>query len=122
MALYAFDGTWNIDEEEPEKDTNVVKFRNIYNGPVEYRSGVGTRWGGIGKVLGGLLGLGGRSRIQEMHDEITENYNKGDHDIDIIGFSRGAALAVHFANLLADEGIKLHDGETVKPKIRFLGI
>ncbi len=122
MALYAFDGTWNVDEEEPSRDTNVVKFRDIYAGPVEYRPGVGTRWGTIGRVLGGLLGLGGRTRIEEMHDELTTNYRKGDHDIDIIGFSRGAALAVHFANRIAEAGIELENGNNVKPSIRFLGV
>ena len=113
MALYAFDGTWNVDEEEPSKDTNVVKFRDIYSGPVEYRPGVGTRWGALGKVLGGTLGLGGRTRIEEMYEELTTNYQKGDHDIDIIGFSRGAAMAVHFANFIADNGIELASGEIV---------
>jgi hypothetical protein len=122
MALYAFDGTWNVDEEEPSEDTNIVIFRDIYAGPVEYRSGVGTRWGVIGRVLGGMLGFGGRTRIDEMYDELVENYRKGDHDIDIIGFSRGAALAVHFSNLIADKGIKLEGAERVIPDIRFLGI
>ncbi len=30
MALYAFDGAWNEDEEAPEHDTNVVRFRDFY--------------------------------------------------------------------------------------------
>lgn len=32
MALYAFDGTWNEDQEENLNDTNVVKFRDAYIG------------------------------------------------------------------------------------------
>ena len=35
MALYAFDGTWNVDEENPEEDTNVVRFGDLYSGNVE---------------------------------------------------------------------------------------
>lgn len=76
MALYAYDGTWNVDEEEPSKDTNVVKFRDIYSGPVEYRPGVGTRWGALGKVLGGTLGLGGaytnRRNVQRTYSQLSK--------------------------------------------------
>lgn len=122
MALYAFDGTWNEDEEQPGEDTNVVRFRDIYEGPVEYRTGVGTRYGAIGRALGGLFGMGGRSRIEEMYDDLKENWQQGDKNIDIIGFSRGAALAVHFANVIAEAGIKLDNGQVEKPKIRFLGV
>ena len=46
MALYAFDGTWNEDEEIPSKDSNVVRFRDAYLGDhKKYVAGVGTRFG-----------------------------------------------------------------------------
>jgi hypothetical protein len=124
MALYAFDGTGNIDQEDDSKDTNVVRFKELYNGngnPV-YLPGVGTRFGAIGRALGGLLGAGGRSRISEMYDELCENWANGDKQIDIVGFSRGAALAVHFTNKIADQGIELPNGQTDKAEIRFLGL
>jgi len=122
MALYAFDGTWNEDEDAPEQDTNVIRFRDLYEGPVEYRTGVGTRFGAIGRMLGGVFGMGGRSRIEEMYDALAENWQQGDRVIDIIGFSRGSALAVHFANVLGKAGVKLPNGQTEKAKIRFLGV
>jgi len=122
MALYAFDGTWNEDEEANTHDTNVVKFRDLYQGPVEYRTGVGTRFGAIGHALGGLFGMGGHSRVEEMYDALTTNWQHGDQIIDIIGFSRGAALAVHFSNLIAKVGIKGADGGIERPPIRFLGV
>lgn len=123
MALYAFDGTWNSDEDQPGQDTNVVLFKELYSGAdVEYLEGVGTRWGSIGRVLGGLFGAGGRTRIDEMYDDLCENWREGDRDIDIIGFSRGAALALHFANKIADDGIKLDDGSKEAARIRFLGL
>lgn len=123
MALYAFDGTWNTDEDQPEQDTNVVLFKELYSGAeVEYLEGVGTRWGAVGRVLGGLFGAGGRTRIDEMYDDLCENWQEGDHDIDIIGFSRGAALALHFANKIADDGVKLKDGGKDEARIRFLGL
>lgn len=122
MALYAFDGTWNEDEEIPTKLTNVVRLRDIYDGPVEYREGVGTRFGSVGRLAGGLFGVGGRSRVEEMYDAARANWTRGDREFDITGFSRGAALAVHFANVLAEQGLRLADGSTVKPAIRFLGV
>jgi len=122
MALYAFDGTSNIDEEEDIKDTNVVRFKELYNGTVQYVEGVGTRFSAVGRVFGGLFGTGGRTRIEEMYEALCDNWEKGDHDIDIIGFSRGSALAVHFANKIGKEGIKKSDGSVDSPKIRFLGI
>ena len=122
MALYAFDGTSNIDEEADIDDTNVVRFKELYDGDTCYLPGVGTRMGAIGKVLGGALGLGGRTRIEEMLEALQKNYIKGDTDIDVIGFSRGAALAVHFCNKVAEDGIKNKDGQTEIPAIRFLGL
>lgn len=124
MALYAFDGTWNEDEDAPSSDSNVVKFRDIYNleAPVEYREGVGTRFGTLGKMLGGLFGVGGRSRIEELYNALKGNWQRGDRVVDVIGFSRGAALAVHFTNLLSKQGVLLDNGERIFPEIRFLGV
>lgn len=125
MALYAFDGTGNIDEDDDNFDTNVVRFAELYalnEGKENYLEGVGTRLGTVGKVLGGALGMGGRSRVEHMLDNVTDNFNNGDKIIDVIGFSRGAALAVHFCNKLYKEGVKLEDGSKHTPKIRFLGL
>jgi hypothetical protein len=123
MALYAFDGTWNSDDDKPEEETNVVRFGELYVGNnSEYVAGVGTRFGHLGHVLGGLLGAGGHSRIDELYEELCENWSQGDRLIDIIGFSRGAALAVHFANKLCEDGVKLTDGTKEDVRIRFLGL
>lgn len=118
MALYAFDGTWNTDQPNAEKMTNVIKFRDAYAEAVFYREGVGTRFGPFGRLIGGITGAGGRERIEEGLEALSENFQKGDTTIDIIGFSRGAALAVHFANQIA-KGVK---GLAVGLPIRFLGI
>ena len=65
MALYAFDGTWNKkkDGEDPEyTNTNVARFHAAYQQnsgrPEFYVAGVGTRHKTIGKILGGVFGLG----------------------------------------------------------------
>ncbi len=114
MALYAFDGTWNEDETGEGKDTNVAKFFKAYQGPKFYMEGVGTRKGFIGKILGGVVGAGGRVRIREALGEVKKNFKAGDRTVDIIGFSRGAALALHFANEVEEEMDDV--------KIRFLGL
>lgn len=114
MALYAFDGTWNEDEEGEGKDTNVAKFFNAYQGTKFYMEGVGTRKGFVGKILGGGIGAGGRVRIREAMEAIEKHFGAGDKTVDIIGFSRGAALALHFANEVEE---KMTD-----VKVRFLGL
>lgn len=114
MALYAFDGTWNEDEIDGAKDTNVVKFRDAYTGRSFYLEGVGMRLGFVGKILGGLTGGGARIRIAEAMEQLDRNMANGDRTIDIIGFSRGAALALHFANDIQED----RSGA----EIRFLGL
>ena len=48
MALYAFDGTCNADDDNDGEDTNVVRFKELYEGQdVEYLEGVGTRFGAM---------------------------------------------------------------------------
>lgn len=123
MALYAFDGTWNEDEPDPSDDTNVLRFKRAYQGHAEYIEGVGTRFGAIGRVLGGVFGAGGKSRVHEMYEQLVKNWQAGDDEIDIIGFSRGAALAVHFSNVV-NEGIRDADGDVLEanPRVRFLGV
>lgn len=124
MALYAFDGTGDFDQDDDGLDTNVIKMAELYlpQDQVIYTSGVGTRKGPIGHVFGGLFGAGGRSRIDEMYDAVCERWLSGDQTIDVVGFSRGAALAIHFANKLAQDGILLENDRAVDAKIRFLGL
>ena len=116
MALYAFDGTWNEDKDGSMHDTNVFKFFQAYDrtsGETAERDvktdegnlyvpGIGTRWGWLGKLFGGLFGLGGRSRVQKALKRLKQNIANGDRVIDIVGFSRGAATAVHFANKIEE--------------------
>ena len=126
MALYAFDGTWNLRDgadvveyvqsidgtsRSPFRDTvetNVHRFYEFYGGSDggEYLQGVGTRFGPIGRVFGGAFGFGGRHRIRKMYRALSKRYHGGDPRIDIVGFSRGSALAVHFANLINEHGVR----------------
>lgn len=112
--LYAFDGTWNQDKPGADQDTNVLWFRNAYGANTTYWPGVGTRFSVIGHALGGITGAGGRTRVEEAFHALAGSLDAGDTDIDIIGFSRGAALALHFANKVAQL--------PGSPSIRFLGL
>jgi uncharacterized protein (DUF2235 family) len=114
MALYAFDGTWNSDKPGAERDTNVLWFLQAYTDRTFYRPGVGTRLGPFGQVLGGITGAGGFTRVEEGLEQLMQNMAAGDEIIDVVGFSRGAALAVHFTNKVA--------ALPNSPPIRFLGI
>lgn len=116
MALYAFDGTWNEDEAEEAKETNVLAFCKCLplDMNVFYLEGVGTRLGFIGKLLGGVTGVGGYLRIHEAKQQLDRYFAEGDRTVDIIGFSRGAALALHFANQVQEE--------QPGAEIRFLGL
>ena len=134
MSLYAFDGTWNKqkDGEDPEyTNTNVVRFHAAYaknsGRPEFYVSGVGTRHQTIGRVLGGVFGLGELTRIEEGYKQLCREWiaTSGKVAIDIVGFSRGAATALDFCHYLLDRGIR--DPDTGRqladaPEIRFLGL
>ena len=123
MALYAFDGTWNSEKDagEYDRNTNVVRFKDLYAGPKYFYKGVGTRHGFLGKMAGGAFGVGGRDRIEDACRDVAKQFAAGDRDIDIVGFSRGAALAVHFANVIADDGVRVN-GVLEHPPVRFLGV
>jgi uncharacterized protein (DUF2235 family) len=130
MALYAFNGTWNSEKtddlattaNEDEANTNVIRFRNAYDAShTFYRNGVGTRLSWWGKLVGGAFGAGGFTRLEEALHHLKARSKAGDPDIDIVGFSRGAALALAFANKI-NGNHELRDASGKPPRIRFLGL
>jgi uncharacterized protein (DUF2235 family) len=126
MALYAFDGTGNEDHDGTLKDSNVLMFFNGYEDPLKtqepgehgrslYLKGIGTRAKEfIGKTLAEQFGIGGHKRVDDAMARLEKNFAAGDTDIDVTGFSRGAALAISFANEVA----KKHPDR----QIRFIGV
>lgn len=116
--LYAFDGMWNRDHPDTERDSNVRLFATAYQAPDYYQKGVGTRFGRLGLNIGGITGAGGHTRVDRVLQRLEQTLDKGDTTIDIIGFSRGAALALHFANQVWFRSRK----KQVDLPIRFLGI
>ncbi len=128
MAIYAFDGTWNKDDDLSvvgDKDTNVARFLDACDLPAdeeEYVKGVGTRFSIFGKIIGGLTGTGGKKRIRDMWKQLRENFAAGDEEIYLIGFSRGAALALHFANEIHEKKLVNQHGKRVSATIGFMGL
>ena len=132
MALYAFDGTGQRDDNpdlEDARDTNVARFFFAYRPsdsdlPIDdrrnhYQRGVGSA-GLLRKALGTVTGFGGRTFVRRALDKLKDNIERGDTTIDVIGFSRGAALALDFVNEIAKGKAKLEDGTI--PTVRFLGL
>ena len=129
MALYAFNGTWNSEKTEDvatevleyELNTNVKKFCDAYIGDgTFYTNGVGTRVGVLGKIIGGAFGVGGQHRLADAVEHLQKRLAAGDKTIDVVGFSRGAALALAFTNRVHKH---VTDPSTGKPPvIRFLGL
>lgn len=153
LVLFAFDGTGNT----PASLTNVWLMSQQYDSYDEYDrhaqigetsfyvQGVGTT-GGLRDniVTGGALALELEARIDlqlerldaYVRDRFAYYVDAGAtigpesplrFDIDIVGFSRGAAAARHFANRVLrrrDNGYyrELVDGGCVSIEIRFLGL
>lgn len=126
MALYAFDGTGNEDKADDGFDSNVLHFFNAYpdlnknHDPDQptgslYLKGIGTRARTkLGEKFGGGTGAGGHRRIRQAMKRLERNIAAGDSTIDIVGFSRGAALAISFANEIAED--------IPGARIRFVGV
>jgi uncharacterized protein (DUF2235 family) len=110
MALYAFDGTGNEDEVD---DSNVLEFFRAYRADVKntdpdlefgslYLKGIGTAAKTRpGESASMAFGVGGHRRVRKALDRLENNQLAGDRSIHVIGFSRGAALALSFANEVA---------------------
>lgn len=167
LVLFAFDGTDNSSEvSELERlggsETNVARFLDLYDsGNRNYVSGVGTqhhengRTNYLGEQYQNILPKGfgpipdrggnytGRERIERMWDYFVDEAEALDDktvmDIDIVGFSRGAAQAREFANTLTEllvehEGRQLIRYPAIDPgtrreitrcqpvKLRFMGL
>jgi uncharacterized protein (DUF2235 family) len=126
MALYAFDGTGNEDRDGDDYDTNIVDFFRAYDDPLKdndpddprgslYVKGIGRLARTFfGERLSEAFGIGGHRRVRQAMRRLRNNLRAGDTDVDVIGFSRGAGIAISFTNEVAEE----HPGLS----IRFLGL
>ncbi len=128
LLLFAFDGT----RQSPATQGNVWKMSQYYlDGPVHYHDGPGNSyrldWDAITATRAGRI-------INTQWDRLlTELASADPHDtipIDILGFSRGAALARHFGNLVTrhvDQGMfeandPAHGHVSACVDLRFMGL
>jgi len=126
MALYAFDGTGDKELDGHGGNSNVLGFFRAYDGGPRnddpsikvgslYLKGIGARSRAfLGDNPAEAFGIGGHRRVRQAIDRLENNLEVGDTVVDVIGFSRGAALAVSFANELA--------GKLPRVSIRFMGL
>ncbi|HQN12047.1 MAG TPA: DUF2235 domain-containing protein [Quisquiliibacterium sp.] len=133
LLLFAFDGTENSDPPPRRDDwSNVYKLARTYaDGRVWYVSGVG-RPDGAAQVPGGtvdaLLASTARARVDHLLSELERHVSAAPDarawtEIDVIGFSRGAAMARDFANRIAERvrtGVFTRMQACVR--LRFLGV
>ncbi len=105
------------------------RFCKLYDpkgeGKALYVDGVGSRDGFIGRIVGGLTGAGAATRIRELFSSLVENFKKGDTVIDVVGYSRGAAIARMFVHRIEREFQQLEiGGKRLEnpPMVRFLGL
>jgi len=126
MALYAFDGTGQEDKDGDLNDSNVVHFFRAYDDPNKdndpddltgsfYVKGIGLMAHTfLSERFAEAFGIGGHHRVRQAMKRLRNNVRAGDRVIDIVGFSRGAALAVSFANQVIEEHPDVH--------VRFAGL
>jgi len=126
MALYVFDGTGQEDRDGSDRDTNACIFFTAYDDPNKnddpdkeigslYLKGVGTRARTfLGRGFSEAFGIGGHRRVRQAMERLENNIENDDTIVDIAGFSRGAALALSFANEIA--------AKMKGVSVRFLGV
>ena len=118
--IVCFDGTWDRPSADADPlqrvETNVVRFYDSVlhgtqaDGAVQikwYDTGVGTGdWWDT--VSGGVFGFGIDEKIRSGYRFLVENYpnpDPGDHELFILGFSRGAYEARSLVGMIRNVGL-----------------
>ena len=125
MALYVFDGTGNEDRDGDDRDSNACKFFNAYEDPNKNDDPKASAAASTSRASDRRAGRSSAepsrkrsasaaiSACVRRMDRLENNIEAGDTIVDIAGFSRGAALALSFANEIAS---KMKDLD-----VRFIG-
>lgn len=137
--IFCFDGTWNDPSDVHELDSDITNVLKLHRAAVKdkrqksfYFEGVGTG-GKVDEIIGGATGAGASRIRNQAYVKLVRSYRSGD-EVYVFGFSRGAAIARLFVNLLEKEGIPRTieynekrnrfktKGEVHPLKVRFLGL
>lgn len=115
--IFLIDGTWANSEADPP--SNVVRLAQRISRTdnatgckqiVLYHRGVGTGYGTghlarfIDRYMGGALGWGGETIVEECYRQLVLNYEAGD-EIFLFGWSRGAHIARRIADVVRNVGL-----------------
>jgi uncharacterized protein (DUF2235 family) len=121
--VLCFDGTWDRPSIEADPlqrvETNVVRFyRSVSDGVLRdgsvqtkcYNTGVGTNWWDT--ISGGFFGFGIDQKIRDGYRFLAENDphpDRGEHELFILGFSRGAYEARSLVGMIRNVGLLTPD-------------
>jgi len=133
LLLFAFDGTGNSDAPPRRDDwSNVYKLARSYgDGRVWYMAGVGQADAGSGirsDASDPVTAYTARPRVdwmlRQLDQAVASPQAKGLWlDVDVIGFSRGAAMGRDFANRVADRiADRAYERLGACVRLRFLGL
>ena len=133
-----FDGTGNNRNDDADGMSNIGKLSYLYEDALHIRPlyirGVGTHSDGIDdpidndfgewEILGAAFGKGGKERIDYILKNIDMFISRDVTRItlDVFGFSRGAALARSFINILKENSHQREKIKNVQKDIRFAGL
>lgn len=125
VFVASFDGTWNDRENlrPGEAMTNPAllekELSKLYSDRLDghYYNGVGTRENAVLRIIDGMTGNGSEQRAEQAFNDfqqkslewLKENPEAQIHVV-AIGFSRGAASARHFLNLVDERGVPADGG------------
>ena len=108
-GLIACFGTWQTLRiaGDPRKTTHVQRIHDAWQGPIKNPvSGLGTRFGIVGRWLGGMFGWGCSDRVKEALEYIKKN---PDISWSIVGHSRGGIIALRLSDRLRDENVQVRN-------------
>ncbi len=124
MALYAFDGTGNEDQEDATRDSNVVDFFSAYIDPNKnddpdkklgslYVKGIGRRARLlVGRTLAEAFGIGGHKRVRQAMERLENNIEAGDGVVDTAPSQRtttGEPTALTAGERFSEENLRKVD-------------
>ncbi|KAH8600093.1 hypothetical protein B0O99DRAFT_348494 [Bisporella sp. PMI_857] len=105
--ILLLDGTWC--ERTPAKGTVIGQLdRMTVKDPYQikrYVKGIGVSHVKVEKYIGGGTGHGIKAKVYDIYVDLVSNYNEETDKLCIIGFSRGAFIAIVVASLLDLAGI-----------------
>jgi pimeloyl-ACP methyl ester carboxylesterase len=115
-GLVAFFGTWQRMQRSTEQASHVQTLYDSWRGPKIAVAGPGTRYGFIGKCLGGAFGLGWRFRLATARKRMRQHPNT---EWTIVGHSRGGLIALRLAERLHKDNARVRNLILLDPVASF---